>query len=148
MPIVTIGLALMFLGGIIGKYIASSRGRSGLIGFYTGFLGPFSVLGLFFLIPKPPKSSPTELIIPDGWLAKKISWDGYDKEALVKLDVETSSTCNQCPICGAKCPTVEQKEEKFNNIKLNGKIYNIVCKVPIVKCNEHGIQAVKTPFAE
>ena len=40
MPIVAIGLALMFLGGIIGKYIASSRGRSGLIGFYTGFLGP------------------------------------------------------------------------------------------------------------
>ena len=80
MPIVAIGLALMFLGGIIGKYIASSRGRSGLIGFYTGFLGPFSVLGLFFLIPKPPKSSPTELIIPMDGLPKKFHGTGMIKK--------------------------------------------------------------------
>lgn len=81
-----------------------------------------------------------------GWRVSRVGLTATEE---YEVHVECSSKAAQaCPKCGKKCPGYDRRERRWRSMDVGGTATHVVCRVPRVKCPEHGVQQIDVPWAE
>ena len=87
------------------------------------------------------------LDIQSPWTVDDVELDVSSKEVCVLLTPK-SGTRFPCPLCNQLCPGYDSQERRWRHLDTCNYRTILVARVPRVECPEHGVHAVKVPWAE
>jgi transposase len=81
------------------------------------------------------------------WTVTAVELDTEDAEVRVFL-AAPAGTRFPCPLCEQPCPGYDHHERRWRHLDTCQYQTILVAQVPRVQCTEHGVHAVKVPWAE
>jgi transposase len=86
------------------------------------------------------------LALPEPWVIVGAELDKARMKVEVRVVHEGSRA--PCPECSADSPRHDSQERKWRHLDLCDHQTWIVCEVPRVKCQEHGVRKMNVPWAD
>jgi len=87
------------------------------------------------------------LNLTEPWSISGINLDTENIRLTIKVITDRGAKL-PCPHCGRLCPKEDHREERFwRHLDTMQFETAIICRVPRVKCSQHGIISVHTPWA-
>jgi transposase len=81
------------------------------------------------------------------WEVTNVDLNIEDEE--VDIEISYNSDKGSCPECGAQCSIYDHRDKRrWRHLDTCQMKTYLVCKVPRIKCKEHGIKTIKVPWAE
>ena len=81
------------------------------------------------------------------WKVTRVEPTRKPKELRVELQ-RTGGSPSRCPHCGEPCPGYDTRRREWRNLDAWGYKTFLVCNVPRVQCQEHGVVTIQVPWAE
>jgi len=88
------------------------------------------------------------LQLPSPWQVTSVDSDLSGREVAVRL-AWPSRTRAPCPDCGRLCPVHDRMDERsWRHLSVMQYKLELRCSLPRCRCEEHGVRAIKAPWAE
>ena len=88
------------------------------------------------------------LNLSDPWTVFKIELDTENLCLIINASTAKGARL-PCPLCGKPCPKEDHREKRtWRHLDTMQFKTSIVCRVPRVNCETHGILSVTVPWAE